>query len=439
MKRLIPLVLCLFGYFAQGQHTISGTFSPAKDYSWLIAYRLKPGTQVYVADTAINDGEFALEIPENAEPGTYRLVYAVPQEEFYFDVIYNGKEGIKLAFETDKGPMFIISKENILFSTYFKETQEMERQLIAFYSSGSSDSDEFNKIIRSYMAMQHSYLERTENLMTQEFIRANRPYIPLRYEPVEEYVKNRKNHYFDSLDFSNPILQASGFLTDKIANYVFTALPLEQISQSETEKAIQENIKSIATKLEGVNDTYKFHIYYTLWAQAAASSFNETSDFVYSTYLESLADSTNNQKIKDEIEIHNRLRIGAKAPELSWKDGGSIKKLNSLKGSENYIVVFWSSTCSHCLKELPALHKELSKNENIKVIAVGLEDDELNWRLESEKLSNFEHAIALGKWESGYAKLYDIHATPTYFILDSDKRIIAKPESDKDVVEFLKE
>jgi len=439
MKRLIPLIFCLFGYFTQAQHAISGTFSPAKDYSWLIAYRLKPGTQVYVADTAINDGEFVLEIPEKAEPGTYRLVYAIPQEEFYFDVIYNGKEGIKLTFETDKGPMFTESKENILFSTYFKETQEMERQLIAFYSSGSSNSDAFNKISQNYMAMQHSYLERTENLIAQEFIRANRSYIPPRYEPIEEYVKNRKNHYFDNFDFSNPVLQASGFLTDKIANYVFTALPLEQISQAETESAIQENIKTVATKLEGVNDTYKFHIYYTVWAQAAASSFNVTSDFVYSTYLESLAESTNNQKIKDEIEIHNRLRIGAKAPELSWKDSGSIKKLNSLEASENYLLIFWSSTCSHCLKELPALHKELRKNENIKVIAIGLEDDELNWRLESEKLSNFDHAIALGKWESGYAKLYDIHATPSYFILDSEKRIIAKPESDKDVVEFLKD
>lgn len=437
MKRLIPLVLCLIGYLAQAQHTISGTFSPAKDYSWLIAYRLKPGNQVYVADTAIKDGKFILKVPENAEPGTYRLVYAVPQEEFYFDVTYNGKEDIELAFETDSVPMFTTSKENILFSTYFREIQEMERQLITFYSSGSSDPESFAKITQNYMAMQHSYLERSENLMVKEFIKANRPYIPPRHEPLEEYVKNRKNHYFDAIDFTNPVLQASGFLTDKIANYVFTALPLEQISQSETEKAIQENIETVTTKLEGLEGTYKFHIYYTVWAQAAASSFNETSDFVYSTYLKSLADSTGNQKIKTEIETHNRLRIGAKAPEMEWQVSGSIKKLSTLEGAENYILIFWSSNCSHCLKELPALHKESQKNENVKVIAIGLEDDEVTWKLESERLANFEHAIALGKWGSNYAKLYDIHSTPTYFILDSNKRIIAKPESDKEVVEFL--
>lgn len=439
MKRLIPLILCLFGYFVQAQHSISGTFSPSKDYSWLIAYRLKAGTQVYVADTAINDGKFALKIPENAEPGTYRLVYAVPQEEFYFDVIYNTKEDIQLAFDRDKGPIFTRSTENILFSTYFKGINAYQQQLIDYFSSGKSDNQTIKEIGTGLSNTQKSYEEKSESLMAYQFIKSNRPHIPTEDASIQDYVINRKKAYFEHLDFSNPVLQASGFLTDKISNYVFTALPLEQISQSQTEKEIQENIKTVTTKLEGIDDTYKFHIYYTIWGQAAASSFNETSDFVYSNYLKTLFDLTNNQKIKDEIEIHNRLRLGAKAPELSWKDGAIVKNLADLGGYKNYILIFWSSTCSHCLKELPALHKELTKYGNVKVIAVGLEDDEVTWRLESEKLSNFEHSIALGKWESNYAELYDIHATPTYFILDSDKRIIAKPGSDKDVVEFLKE
>lgn len=34
-------------------------------------------------------------------------------------------------------------------------------------------------------------------------------------------------------------------------------------------------------------------------------------------------------------------------------------------------------------------------------------------------------------------KVYDIHKTPTFFILDADKRIIAKPGNDKEVVGFF--
>ncbi len=438
MNRIIPLAFCLLVHLAQAQYTISGTFSPAKDYSWLIAYRLKPGTQVYVADTAINDGKFELQMPDDSEQGSYRLVYAVPQEEFYFDLIYNGKEHIKLDFRLDTGPMFATSNENILFSTYFREIQEMEQRLIAFYSRGSADIDAFVKIVQDYKAIHLSYVNRSEGLMAQEFIQANRPYFPSKYEPLEAYVKNRKDHYFDSIDIANPILQASGFITDKITNYIFTALPLEQLSRSETEKAIIDNFKTV-TELEGLEDTFRFHIYYTVWAQAAASRFNETSDFIYSKYLKSLADLTGNQEIKSKIEIHNRLRIGSRAPELSWKDGATNKTLSDLKGFENIILVFWSSTCSHCLNELPTLHDALKKDQNVKVVAIGLEDDEHNWKIESEKLRAFEHVMALGKWESNLAKLYDIHATPTYFVLDSDKRIITKPESGKEVVDFLED
>lgn len=101
-------------------------------------------------------------------------------------------------------------------------------------------------------------------------------------------------------------------------------------------------------------------------------------------------------------------------------------------------LVFWSSKCSHCLKELPALHKELKKHPSTKVIAIGLEDDETTWKPESTKLANFEHVLALGRWENEYAKLYDAYRTPSYYLLDKDKRIVAKPESDREVVDFLK-
>jgi hypothetical protein len=85
------------------------------------------------------------------------------------------------------------------------------------------------------------------------------------------------------------------------------------------------------------------------------------------------------------------------------------------------------------------LHKEIEDYENLKVIAVGLEDDDINWKEVSATLPGFNHAIALGRWESDYAHTFGIQSTPTYFILDSEKRFLAKPESDKEVVEFLED
>ena len=348
-------------------------------------------------------------------------------------------EDIKLNFKSEKGVTFTESKENILFGTYFNEINTLEREMISFYSNGLTDEKAYRAILKKYHSTQESYENKSEGLLTNQFIQANRPYIPAEYESIQDYVQNRKKTYFKNLDLTNPSLQASGFLTDKLANYVFTALPLEQLEKTATEKEIQANISTVFENLGEASDTYVFHILYTLWAQSSESGFNDTADFIYANYLKISNAAPANKDIITKIEIQNRLRIGAQAPEITWIDGDEERSLSDLEGSKNYVLVFWSSTCGHCLKELPALHKELQAYKDVKVIAVGLEDDKLTWSVESDKLKNFDHAIALGKWESDYAELYDINSTPTYFILDKNKRILVKPESDKDVISFLNE
>ncbi|MBU2948604.1 TlpA family protein disulfide reductase [Zobellia uliginosa] len=438
MKKYLVVFILLFAFCAQAQHTISGTFSPADKYKFLLAYRLKPGSQSFIANTTIKDGKFSLNIPENAKAGMYRLVYAVPQDEFYFDVIYNGKEDVELAFDATQGVSFISSEENKIMTSYFQNIGSLVSQLVNFYIEGNSDKNEFRECADQLRSTQKAYEKQSENLMVQNFIFANRPYIPSNFESVQDYINHKKEHYFDHLKVDNSVLQASDFLTDKLKNYVFTALPAEPVSSEETEKLIQANIKKVNNKLSPVADAYKFDVFYNLWKMSINGGLNETTDFIYDSYLKSLATSSNDPNKAQELASQHRLRIGAKAPELEWKTGNKQNKLSALNGFENYLLVFWSSTCSHCLKELPELHKELNKYNNIKVIAVGLEDNEDTWIPESAKLPNFEHAIALGRWESKYARTYDIRQTPTYFLLDSDKRIIAKPENDKEVIELLR-
>jgi peroxiredoxin len=431
------LIFLLMACVVQAQHKISGTFTPAEDYTWVIAYRIMPGTQAYMADTAVNNGTFTLTLPPSAEPGTYRLVYAVPQEQFYFDVLYDGKEDVRLNFDAQNGPTYSLSEENKIYNSYFKEITGLKQLFIDFYKDGNTDRTAFEKLIQQSNQAQTAYEESTKGMLVHEFIVANRPYIPADYETEAAYWQNKKDHYFDFFDLKNPTLQASGFLTDRVNGYVFTAITTTVKTKAESERVFRENIKTVNGKLEGTDPMFRQHVLYGLWSKAASFGFDDTSDYIYNTYLKTLANRTNNQKIIDDIDKHNRLRIGAKAPEILWQEGAKTKKLSELDGADCYILIFWSSTCSHCLSELPPLHKKMASFKNVKVIAVGMEDDDVNWKLESAKLSGFEHALALGKWDSNYAKSYAISQTPTYFVLDKDKHIIAKPENDKVLVQFL--
>lgn len=437
MKKLTLLILITLAANLNAQLSISGTFSPAEDYKWLIAYRLKPGTQEYVADAAVKDGEFSLEIPANSPKGTYRIVYAIPQEEYNFDVIYNGKESIELKYNETEGVSFDTSENNRLYHNYFKDINSLEQEIINFYTSQNTDKKVFLELMKNLEYVQKDYEKKSEGLLVNDFIKANHPYIPKSYEPIQEYVANRKANYFKFLDVKNPLLQSSAFLSDKTLNYVFTALPVYQLSKLETETEIRKNIDTVAANMKEAGDAFQLSIFYSIWNQAVASGFDNTSDFVFNKYINQLAKALDKKDIIETIEIHNRLRTGAVAPEITWKDGKGLKTMSEMQGADNYILVFWSSGCSHCLTELPKLHQAIKENTSIKVLAVGLEDDDVLWKQETERLSGFEHALSLGKWDSEYADLYNISQTPTYFVLDSEKKIIAKPEDYKAVLELL--
>ncbi|WP_149274448.1 TlpA family protein disulfide reductase [Pareuzebyella sediminis] len=438
MRTFILVISILYFSPLIAQHTISGSFSPAEDFTWLIAYHLQPGTQGYIADTAITDGEFSMQIPPNAATGTYRLVYGVPQEEYYFDVLYNGKEDIKLEFDAEKGIVFENSDENKLFNSYFIEINAAKQKFIDYYTQKRTDKSAYNKLAENLETLQTSYEESTTGMLLHQFVKANRPYIPSNYEASETYWQHKKDEFFKHLDINNTELQASGFLSDKLTNYVFTPVSMVKTSKTATEKILMENVKTVHEKLQGTKAEYRVHIFQSLWNIAEANELDETADFIYGSYLKNLAQKTQNEELISEIETKKRLQIGAKAPEITWDDNGVAKSLSDMKGADCYIVIFWSSTCPHCLNELPALHKELKNYPSVKVLAVGLEDNAASWEKERAKLNRFEHAIALGKWDSEYANIYDIHRTPTYFILDKDKRFIAKPESDRDIIDFLK-
>ena len=439
MKLYLQILVFIITLQCYAQKTISGNFSPADDYSWLIVYKLWPEGQNYIADTRIADGKFSLNLPKNSPPGTYRLVYAVPQEEFYFDVIYNGEEDISLDFNANSGLTFISSRENILFNDYFKDIRLIEQQIVAFYASEKQDKKYFRELSRQLSLTQKKYEIDSEGLLANIFIRSNTPYIPSKFEPLDEFVEHRKEYYFKELELENPELQASGFLTDKLINYVFTAIPLQPIDQASLQQLVSENVQLLATHLKDVDPGYKLNLFRTLWDDMVANDFEIASDYLFNDHIKSLAKEMGNTEIIKNIETHNRLRIGAKAPEITWSSEDELHQLSTLSKTEKYLLIFWSSTCSHCLNELPKLHNALLSNANITVLAIGLEDNDISWKKEIAKLSEFEHAISLGKWESEYAHLYDIHQTPTYFVLDKDKRIIEKPENYEALLKLLNE
>ena len=66
-----------------------------------------------------------------------------------------------------------------------------------------------------------------------------------------------------------------------------------------------------------------------------------------------------------------------------------------------------------------------------------MEDDNKAWKEKIKSFPEFINVLGLGKWDNEIGNKYGVKETPTYFVLDKDKRIINKPEYFQDLNPIL--
>ena len=149
---------------------------------------------------------------------------------------------------------------------------------------------------------------------------------------------------------------------------------------------------------------------------------------------------TINDRLASTLKSNAATDIGAVFPAYKFHAAvnTSAKSIADVKADKK-VIVFWSSTCSHCENELPQLltkYKELQA-KNIQIIGMSLDTDKNAY---TTKIAAFPwiNDSELRGWNSSFAEMYNIHATPTYFILDANNKIISKPSHVGDVLEYFK-
>jgi thiol-disulfide isomerase/thioredoxin len=416
------------------QNTLKANFTPEEDFTWGILYKNSPTGKKYVAQSKFVEGNLVFELNEKATKGIYKLVYAVPQNEYNFDLIYNGKEDVELTFSLNNGATFIKSSENILLFSYLNELTFLGKLLEVEYKKDKINRKAITTIFDRQRELQIIYEEKSNDMLVKHFIKANKPYIPIKYESISNYLKNQTSNYFENIDFSDEILQSSSLLLDKSLAYISSVVNKGFIKQ----KNYNYNIDKVVAKTKITNPDFQKVFLAKMWEKFVSYNQIKSANYLAEKYLIPLANQQNDKNLALKLNQFKNLSIGNSAPDFIL-DESSQKKLSALDVAENYILVFWSSGCSHCLKELPQLHSLSDKlnSTKYKVVAVGLEENYTNWSNEVKKFPNFINAIKLQKWNNKVVKDYALTSTPTYFVLDQDKKFKFKPEGLKDLKTYL--
>ncbi|MBU2938268.1 TlpA family protein disulfide reductase [Lacinutrix sp. C3R15] len=428
MTRKLLFLLALLPNLLLAQHTIKGTFSPAEDYKFAILYKVTPTTSIYVNNAEIDSiGNFEFKLDTTVNKGMYRIVYALPQDEYNFDFIYNAKEDIALTFNVNEGAKYTKSQENKMLNAYTKSLQEASKSINAYYASNNQNSTEFNKVFNVLAQTQNEFEKASEGMIASHFIKASRPYIPTKMEDAKTFSENIKSNYFSNIDFSDTILQSSSFLIETVLNYVFNFS-----NPTDKNQGYKDRI-DITNFVIGKNPEVKETIIEVLFNQFAETNNEEVANYISDKYLLPIAKAKKDNDLIEKLTVYKNTSIAALAPDFNFEVSNNKKteqiNLHDFNEAAQYVVVFWSSTCSHCLAELPKFHKYVQSLEagKLKVIAIALEDDFYRWKEKTYDFPEFIHVYGEGKWQNPIGDAYGVTATPTYFILDTNKKILAKP------------
>lgn len=440
MKHSLYLLIFFLPEVFFAQHAIQGEFTPKELYDIAILYEIKPQYLNYKTHAKFDDnGQFTISLDSTFAPSMYKLLYGLPQEKNNFDLIYNGKEDIELKFNADKGVQFIQSEENLILSTYTERMTKIVHDIELAYNKPNIDSLEVLQIFDRQRLQQIQFENQSEGLIAADFIQASKRYIPKNFEPLKVYTKNVKSHYFDNVDFENDILNASNFFTEHAINYLFGF----HNNQFITNQILSENILDLNEIFKAYSDTkLRYTVFTALMDKLLERKFEPAARTLSSKILKPLAQELEDIEGLNAILAFERTALGAKAPNFVIKEATSKSpavNLHDLNGAETFVLIFWSSSCSHCMNEMPVIHNLAAKTDgtSISFIAIGLEEEVYKWNDLKYTWSTMTHVLALGKWDHPLVKLYNIPATPYFLVLDSNKIISAKPQSLDELMPFI--
>ena len=431
--KLIFKIFALIPLFINAQHAIKGTLTPAKDFTFVFLYKSTPNGANYIdRATPDSNGNFEIKLEDSYPAGIYKIVYATPPEENNFDLIYNGKESIVFNFSKGTPVNFTSSEENKIWASYQKSMDMVQTTLNNYFKSKKRDKKGFISIFNTLKNTQEAYENLAKDKLASSFITSSKPYIPTQFQNKSSYFNSLKSNYFVNVDFNNTLLQSSDFLYDKLADYVFNKF------ENPTAALYKSLLDNVNDALSTINIDIKSRMFQILWQKFVKKNNSELANYIADQYLMNIAISTNNKALQKALESYKKTSVGSLAPDFEIINSTDRTTLHNLKGYPHYLLVFWSSTCGHCLESLPKINELTSKLPNLKVVAYALEDNEASWEQVAKNYPNFIHHLGLGKWKNPIVDLYGISGTPTYYLLDTNKVITHKPYGFDDLEAIIK-
>ncbi len=162
------------------------------------------------------------------------------------------------------------------------------------------------------------------------------------------------------------------------------------------------------------------------------SGMEQVQLYLADHYLDESCESEVAELVRERMEGYKLMSVGATAPDFTVRDiHGKNHTLSELPGPYT-LVMFWASTCEHCREMIPELQNwYLEENTlGVEVVAISIDSSAslLEDYLAEQEMSWITIHDPLG-WHGKIPDDYHIYATPSIFLLDRERHILARPVS----------
>lgn len=249
-----------------------------------------------------------------------------------------------------------------------------------------------------------------------------------------------KQHYFDNMNLKDERLLRTPFFANKLN--VFFEKTVLQIPDS----VVKESVRVIDLA-EGNKEMEKYLIQYTFNRANESKLMGMDAAMVAlgeKYYLSGKADWVDSEfltKLRERIIKLKPNLIGNQAPDLKMTGLNHQQYRLSEVYAPITVLIFWEPDCGHCKKEIPKLKQVVwDKYQDI-----GLKIFAVFTQYETEEWTKFVEEHQLEEWinvydpyhQSDFRNKYDIYSTPVIYILDENKKIIAKRISAEQIPSFI--
>ncbi len=475
----IGIGVCFINLNAQGLE-IKIKISALKDSSVVMGHHFASASTLYPDDTIVLDkkglGVFKSKKPL---PGGMYVIF-LPTSKKYFDFFLGDNQVFSIEADTTnflKTAKFTGSLENKLFYEYqnmITSKREIADKLLELKKKSTSTQEKdsltkaIDKITQEVTGYTKKLIKDNPSLSFTVFLKS------LQEIEVPDPPRNAQGkiidsafqyhyyhkHYFDNFNIADVRLLRTPVYEQKIKSYIEKVIP-------PLPDTINSEVDVLLEKARSNEEVFRYMLV-TLFNHYASSQvmgmdavlvhIAEKWYLPYATW----SDQEFKDKLKKEIAKKKPNLIGNIAPNLKLIEVSSdhfmAAKTDTALKSNPYVgtnlnlhdiqakfivIAFWEADCGHCKKAIPLLHDTIYqqlKDKGVKVLAIHMiasVEGKRKWIDFVNEHRLYDWINAWSPYSYEYKDLYDVYTTPVIYILDENKKIIAKRIGPEQIVEII--